>query len=393
MQINIFFVKNSKNYYSFPPLLAALEGLPYVRTQLVNSSFLNSFKDETADNLNVFGFSFNTIAFLKEQKILKHTISKLKGRSVFFIAGGAHPTACPEELLSFGFDAVVKGDGELAIVDIVKKLHEGQKITGVFEHKITNLDEHPPFPNCKSYYKPIEITRGCYYACNYCQTSFLFNKKPVHRSIDNIIFFLKRAFEWGYRDFRFISPNALGYGTYAKTPDLAILSQLLSKIKTVIGNKGRLFFGSFPSEIRPEFATLDAMLLLKEYVDNKRVIIGAQTASDRMLKLSHRGHSVYDIEQAIENTLTAGFQADIDIIFGMPEETEEDVQETINFIEKHASKNVKFHLHYFIPLPGTPWSNKKPAFLSKNVIKLLQRLTGAGKVWGTWLAQKTYTKF
>ncbi len=392
MQINLFFVKHNKNYYSFPPLLAALENLNDINVSLINNEFLESFSSKSS-NINVFGFSFNTISFLKEQKFLKRILPKLKKNHGFLIAGGAHPSACPEDLLSLGFDVVVKGDGELAISYIVKKLLKQQNVESVIELKISSLDQHPPFPNNKLYYKPIEISRGCPFACKYCQTSFLFRKKNLHRSIDNIIFYLKKAFEWGYRDFRFISPNALGYGTDALSPDLSLLSELLSKIRAIIGKDGRLFFGSFPSEIRPEFVTRDAMLLLKKYVDNKRVIIGAQTASERMLKLSNRGHTVNDIENAIENTLSAGFQADIDIIVGMPEETEQDLQDTINFIKRHLSKNVKFHLHYFIPLPGTPWSRKKPAQLSKNVVKLFQSLTGTGKVWGTWIAQKFYTKF
>lgn len=392
MQINVFFVKNNKNYYSFPPLLAGLENLDNVNTYLINNELLESFSSRSSD-INVFGFSFNTISFFKEQKFLKRIIPKLKKNHAFLIVGGAHPTACPEDLLSLGFDAVVKGDGELAIIYIVKKLLERQNVNGVIEQKISSLDEYPPFPNNKLYYKPIEISRGCPFACKYCQTSFLFRKKMLHRSIDNIIFYLNKAFQWGYRDFRFISPNALGYGTEALFPDLSILSELLSKIRNIIGNDGRLFFGSFPSEIRPEFATRDAMLLLKEYVDNKRVIIGAQTASERMLKLSNRGHTVNDIENAIENSLSAGFQADIDIIVGMPDETEQDLHQTINFIERHASKNIKFHLHYFIPLPGAPWGKKKPTVLSKNVVKLFQSMTGSGKVWGTWIAQKSYTKF
>lgn len=392
MSINFNFVKNKKNYYSFPPLIAALSSISPVNTSLVTADFLNNYSNNNPSQIDVFCFSHTSIAFTKELSYLKNIIPRLKDKHVLLIAGGAHATACPKDFLSLGFDIVVKGDGEKVISDIAKMLINNNHPKGVFQSKISSLDDYAPFPDNKNFYKPIEITRGCPYGCRYCQTSFLFSKIPLHRSIENIVFYIKKAYKWGIRDFRFISPNALGYGTLNDAPDIDKLSELLRNIRAVIKKTGRLFFGSFPSEIRPEFVTKEAMNLLKGLVDNKRVIIGAQSISEKILKLSKRGHTVDDIENAIENTLSAGFHADIDLIVGMPYEAEEDLEKTLSFIAKHRYNNVKFHLHYFMPLPGTPWQNKKPTPLPDFAIKEFKRLTGMGKVWGLWLAQKSYTK-
>lgn len=392
MFVNFYFLRDKFNYYSFPPLLAALEKLPFVYATLVSRDFIENFNSNKRDNLyNVFGFSYNTLSFQKDIIFLKNVIPKLKKQKAVLLAGGPQATASPLDFLSLGFDAVVRGDGEVAILKIAKLLHYNKVPQGIFTHKINNLDPFPPFPDNKAFYKPIEITRGCPFACNYCQTSFIFSSEPIHRSIENIKVYVEKAFFWGYKDFRFISPNALGYGTKSDKADLEKLYLLLSTIRSVIKKEGRLFFGSFPSEIRPDFVTKEAMLLLRKFVDNKRIIIGAQSASERMLTLSKRGHTLKDVETAIENSLSAGFQVDIDLIIGMPDEKEEDLHENIIFIEKYASKNVKFHLHYFMPLPGTPWRNKLPTPISNHAIKSLKRLTGMGKVWGVWLKQKNYT--
>ncbi len=391
MQLNFYFVKNKKNYYSFPPLIASLSKLSCTKTAFVSPDSLANYQGST-NQRDVFCFSYNSVAFRKDINFLKKCLPILKGRGALVIVGGPHATAKPDDFLSLGFDCVVRGDGEIAIIKVAEALKEQLPLKNIVEYKLQSLNDFPPFPDDKTFYKPIEITRGCPYGCNYCQTSFIFNRKPLHRSIENIIFYVKKAFSWGIRDFRFISPNALGYGTYGNKPEAAHLFSLLSSIRSVIKREGRLFFGSFPSEIRPEFATKEVMQILKEFVDNKRVIMGAQTASQRMLKLSGRGHSVADIETAIENSLEAGFQIDIDLIAGMPGETDEDIKETIGFIKKYATKNVRFHLHYFIPLPGSPWENQKPTPISSSALKEFKRLTGLGKIWGLWLSQKSYTK-
>lgn len=392
MSLNFFFLKNKKNYYSFPPLIAVLEGFPDIQYQFVSEEFIKNYNGNTKKSIDVFCFSYTSLAFAKWFPYLNSVIPSLKEKRAFLIAGGPHATACPEDFSSLGFDVVVKGDGEPAFKEIVKLMFNKIKPHGLFEKRVSSLDDYPPFPNKKEFYKPIEITRGCPHSCNYCQTSFLFSKRPLHRSIENIVFYVKRAFAWGIRDFRFISPNALGYGTCSNKPDIVKLTELLTNIKAVINDEGRLFFGSFPSEIRPEFATAEAMMLIKKFADNKRVIIGAQSLSEKMLKLSKRGHSLEDIEKAIETTLSAGLQPDIDIILGMPGEGEEDLEKTISFIKNSKKNKVRFHLHYFIPLPGTPWQDKKPTPIPDYAIKEFKSLTGAGRVWGHWLAQKSYTK-
>lgn len=391
MDINFFFVKNRKNYYSFPPLIAALSCFNNVRYRFITMEEVKNLS-LPSETTNVFAFSYNSIAFQKDCESLEHTVKAIKKKGGLTIVGGPHATARPKDFFDLGFDAVVKGDGELAIKNIVERITLGKEISGLYSLPINSLDAFPPFPDDKTCYKPIEISRGCPFACSYCQTTFLFSPKPLHRSIDNILFYIKKAISWGIRDFRFITPNALGYGSFAKGPNISILSELLSKIKTLLNDRGRIFFGSFPSEVRPEFVTKEAILLLKEFVDNRRIIVGAQTFSERLLTLCHRGHTVEDIERAIEIILEAGFSVDVDLIVGFPNEEEQDLEQTLSYIGRYSDDKVKFHLHYFMPLPGTPWEKERPSKLPDFALREFKRLTGKGKVWGAWLMQKSYTK-
>lgn len=121
------------------------------------------------------------------------------------------------------------------------------------------------------------------------------------------------------------------------------------------------------------------------------VIIGAQSGSDRILELSHRGHTSADVYHAIELLTKAGFKVNIDMIFGLPYEEEKDIKITKKFIEKITAKynSVKIHAHIFMPLVGTKFQSYKPTnldFYSK-YCKILEHKK---IIYGSWEKQLGY---
>jgi len=118
-----------------------------------------------------------------EPGIMLYSFASPQARSVFrevkgartgsvFIAGGPHPSGCPEETLEY-FDYVVIGEGEETLPELVRALEEGGDASGVkgiaykkggkviFTPKRSDvdLDRYPPFK--PPLFGPIEITRGC----------------------------------------------------------------------------------------------------------------------------------------------------------------------------------------------------------------------------------------
>ena len=83
-----------------------------------------------------------------------------------------------------------------------------------------------------------------------------------------------------------------------------------------------ILLGNFPSEISPRHLAQcpDAALSLKNAVANKKILIGGQSASQRMLKIMRRAHTVKDIEDSIMILNSAGFLPIVDILFGIPGE-------------------------------------------------------------------------
>jgi oxygen-independent coproporphyrinogen-3 oxidase len=72
----------------------------------------------------------------------------------------------------------------------------------------------------------------------------------------------------------------------------------------------------------------ERLKMLKDY-GSDRITIGVQSLNEEILKLMNRHHGVAEIYEAIENCQAAGFQLDIEFIFGYPGQTLENWIEVI----------------------------------------------------------------
>jgi len=293
------------------------------------------------------------------------------------IAGGPHATACWPQVLKYA-DYVVVGEGEYTLPALLSCIEAekpmcppGVATTNGFVPATSNvlLDGYPAFSKMKGY---VEITRGCPFSCAYCQTPRIFGHVMRHRSIESIARYASR-----YRDARFVSPNALAYGSDGKQPRLDKVEALLSALSNYV------YFGTFPSEVRPEFITEDALSLITKYCANSSIQFGAQSGSDTVLRTIGRGHSIGDVNRAVELTLDAGLIPIVDIIVGFPFETDDDQQATAELI-RWVTRYGKVHAHSFLPLPGTPLARLKPRALTRELSHLLGSLAQQGKISGSW---------
>jgi radical SAM superfamily enzyme YgiQ (UPF0313 family) len=162
------------------------------------------------------------------------------------------------------------------------------------------------------------------------------------------------------------------------------LRQLLQALHTL---PLKIFYGTFPSEIRPDFVTLELLELLQRYTHNTSLAIGAQSGSDRILTLMNRGHDVNAIYRAIDQALEIGFTPRVDIIFNLPHETPADQAQTIQLIKDITTKGATINAHTFMPLPGTPFAQEPVKPLPLHLRKFLSSLAQQGQVYGHWIAQ------
>ena len=368
MEVNFRYSK--KNSYSFAVLSPVLPEA--------------GFTDSPVDGIMIYSFTTRQAA-----KVFKEVENA--GKDSIFIAGGPHPSGCPEETLKY-FYYVVIGEGEETLPELVRVLQKkgdpGEvrgiayknpdtgRITLTPERPHVNLDSYPCF-NPKKLRAPIEISRGCPWGCKYCQTPRLFGREVRHRSIDSI---MKNAQH--YNDLRFIASNAFAYGSDGIHPRFDKVEKLLSALHKLPDKK--IFFGTFPSEVRPEFVTEESVELVRKYCANDSLSLGAQSGSDRILKEIRRAHTVEDSISAVECCLEHDIMPAVDFIFGLPTETEEDQEKSLELVRWICEKGGTVRAHYMTPLPGTPYASSVPSDVSDRVRRELGKLALGGKLTGYW---------
>ena len=403
----VFYQK--QNIYSFNALVAAIETdfiLDDIEIYFIRGkeNLHNDVEEICATHqITVLGISFFTTQLWEVRDLVK-SLRKHYDNKILFIAGGPHPTGDPEGTLKMGFDLVVRGEGEETLIEIlgnlindinlnevkgIAYLNKDNKLTLTKRREKIDLNKYPALPSKHIKYGAIEITRGCPYVCYFCQTPYILGANPRHRSIEAICEAVKIMKGYEKTDIRFITPNAFSYGSHdGKILNVPELERLLLSIEEIIAPKGRIYFGSFPSEVRPEHVTEETLRLVLKYAANDNIVIGAQSGSQKILNSCNRGHTVEDVYNAVKLTISSGLIANVDFIFNLPNETEDDVDITIAVMKDLSNMGAKIHTHTFMPLPQTVFASESLKKVNDKTRKIISTLSSKGLAYGDWQKQE-----
>jgi len=367
-----------------------------VRLVLVEGDPLPVAREEAARGRRVAVlYGLSTPVFLE----LAEEVARV-AREYPIVAGGPHVEGAYWQLLRLGAWAAVVGDGENALPTLVeallgeRSLEDAPNIAFMPEpggFRVTrishvSLDEYPPYHRGLGLYPPIEIMRGCPYRCRFCQVPWLFKARVRFRGLEAVLNAVSAYVSAGRRRIRFIAPIGFAYlSPEPGRPNPGAIEELLRGVRE---RGGTPFLGSFPSETRPEYVTPEVLRVVKRYAGNRRISVGLQSGSDRVLELSGRGHSVEEALEAIDLVFRYGFTPVVDIIFGLPGEEEEDAEKTIEVMERLAERGARLRLHTFLPLPGTPLAQARPKPVHPRYREAVRRLLGKGVIEGDWESQE-----
>jgi len=401
---SLIFRAHTSSRYSVAALLGSIEIDP--RLQYLNVHAPVDSPDSLIEQELVHGNVVLAHSIMSTQTDrIAHEVHHIKnkfGNRVTLLAGGPHASARPSELLEMGFDYVVIGEGESVFGEFLYRLlndSDPTSVPGIVSQNSDvfplpkslpriSLDEYPPFALEMNILGPIEVTRGCPYGCKFCATPFLTGSVVRHRGVDSVVHWLRRAVtERGFKRTWFLSPNALCYGGRGRNVVIDKLTSLLKEIKSIEGLE--LFFGSFPSEVRPEFVTREILEMFRQYVSNRTLQIGLQSGSDSVLENANRHHSVQEGLDAITIAIDTGFIPHVDMIFGLPGETEKDVEASLQICEDLAAMKAIIHGHVFMPLPGSAWEDMPAGRLSDRTRQILGEFSRKKIVTGSWSHQET----
>ncbi|MDM7997097.1 MAG: TIGR04013 family B12-binding domain/radical SAM domain-containing protein [Acidobacteriota bacterium] len=386
----LIFYYHRLNCYSFNALAGALDSSPDLsETPVTLTTHAEALRAAVTAALErhsrvVVCLSVMTCQFDSMRRLMRQLRSE-GGANLVLFAGGPHVTACPEETLAAGADVAFRGEAEAAFPVVFRNILHGQPVNPVpSSPDPICIDSYASISPKRGMFGPIEITRGCAFACSYCQTSRIFGTQLRHRGIESILRQAASLQSGNRRVVRLLSPNAFSYGS----PDghqlnMPVMRELLASLRKTVTAKSRIIFAHFPSEARPEHITPETLDLLREFADNDEIVIGAQSGSRRILEYCHRSHSVENVLTAVSLARKYGYKVIVDFIYGLPRETEEDMRESLGVMEEVVRLGARIHPHLFAPLPQTPFSNERPGSIAPVYRKAIERFRSQQGIYET----------
>jgi len=101
---------------------------------------------------------------------------------------------------------------------------------------------------------------------------------------------------------------------------------------------------------RPDCINEEIVKLIKSYSDKYYVWIelGLQTSNDDIGNILNRGYTSQDFTKAVELLNKYNIDVVAHIMIGLPNETAEDIQNTVKFLNNHNIKGLKIHSTYIV---------------------------------------------
>lgn len=308
--------------------------------------------DKIPEGFDGYGFGPTTPEYMSSVK----AIHELRERepNAKYVLGGVHAKLHGLQCLKDGWDTIVMGDGEYA----ASHAFTGEDPLVIGEPDC--LDDYP-FPDrtlvdLYSYHFDIHgrhatslmTSRGCPFHCGFCckteDTVRIRSAASVVREIQEI--------------------EAIGFSAIIFPEDLFIVNRRrVEDVCEYLSGRDILW----RCMVRGDLIVKYGVSFLKTITDAgcMGVGIGAESGSNRILKIINKGENAETIREAIHMMKDAGIHVKGFFILGLPGENEESLQETAAFLEDVQLDDIDCKI--FQPYEGSPiWNNRHQYDISWN---------------------------
>ena len=205
----------------------------------------------------------------------------------------------------------------------------------------------------------VSIQEGCDKFCSFCVVPYT-RGSEFSRSINEIKEEIKKYIDNGIKEVILLGQNVNAYHDDSQSGKHADLAYLINKVSEFDNIERIRYMTSHPNDMTNS--------LIEAHGQNFKLMpflhLPIQSGSDKILQKMNRKHNVKKYYEIIDKLKS--WRPDIalssDFIVGFPEETNEDFDQTMKFVE-----NVNFAIAYsfmFSSRPGTPASKFKEVDLS-----------------------------
>ena len=282
----------------------------------------------------------NTCGFIRDAKqesidtIVELSQLKEVGKLKYLIVTGCLAQRYADELLEEipEIDAIVGTGNFMNISEIIDRLESEKNVTEIGNIEFAFDETLPRYVSTPEHMAYLKIGEGCSNHCTYCIIPKL-RGKYRSRKIEDIVEEAKTLAAEGAKELVVIAQDTTRYGEdlYGE----AKLAELLEELAGIEGIKWIRIMYSYPESITEKLIdVIAAHDNICSYFD-----MPIQHASNRVLKRMNRRTSKEDIRNKVEMIRSKIPDAVIrtTVIVGFPGETEEDLEELIEFM-----KEIKF---------------------------------------------------
>ena len=314
-------------------------------------------------NPSVIGISAKTQNFISASIVAK--IAKEINPDIKVIVGGVHPTMNGAKVLDCkNIDFLCIAEGENTIVELLLALEKNTELNLVdgivFRNNGKIVSTKPrayvqdldtldfPLINAPKVLKDFDKypkeafgyifgSRGCPYACTFCESKSMWTRIVRYRSPENIVAELKLMHEFGINQVNFDDDT---FGVSKK--NIKALNDLMHD---------ELPNMTYTCETVVQLAKDENVVKDMKHGGCTGTYVGIESGNNEMLKKIKKTQTTDDCFQAMQNLKKHGIDSHAFIMVGFPDETEETFKQTMDFIPKLKPDNVIFSV--FTPYPGS----------------------------------------
>jgi len=326
------------------------------------------------ENPKIIGISATTCQ-IKSAVEIARVIRKKIGKDVQICIGGCHVSADVNLIKRYPFfDFGIVGEGEKTFTLMVKKILKGKRFNGIYiGQPVENLDTLP-FPayhlvDMEKYKKrnmtdyPILGTRGCPMNCSFCSRPGMngFGRFVRSRSGENIVEEMVNVFDEYQGRFNFQDDSF----TVNREKVIEFCKEVIKRNLKISWNAGGIRIDKIDKEL----------IALMVRAGCNGFCFGIESGSERIRNLIiHKGIWNNQIYKALKICSLYPLNIQISLVIGFPEETKEEMKETVFFGKKLIGMGINC-LEYIaimlaVPLPGAELFNQaiKEKKIPKDVI-------------------------
>ena len=290
-----------------------------ISRDLINLGYSQINKDELADIYIINTCSVTDMADRKAQKLIKKI--NIKSPDSKIIVTGCYAQLKPDEIVQIpGVDYVVGMNEKLDVKSYIFEKNEINvgEINNNFNISYSTNERTRAF---------LKIQDGCDYSCTYCTIP---NARGVSRS-DTVLNTIRKIKEILSNDVKEIVLSGINIGDFGVKQNESF-NQLLMELEKVYN-----LYRYRISSIEPNLINNTMINIFKssnKWV--KHLHIPLQSGSNKILKSMKRRYSTSEYEEKIKKLkkMFPYICIGVDVIVGFPGESDEDFNETYNFIKK-----------------------------------------------------------